>query len=89
MADRVNYAAWASRIGRARSLDEVGERVAAIRPRAQTNGDLGDKPSGPVSFASESDAITCAYTESCVKCTSDRSNRYLLANIGRKQRLNG
>lgn len=34
MADRVNYAAWASRIGRARSLDEVGERVAAIRPRA-------------------------------------------------------
>ena len=89
VADRVDCAAWAPRIGRARRLDEVGERIVTIRPSAKTDGDLGDKAPGPISLAGESNALSSARTESCVKGALDRGNCYLLSDIGSKQRLNG
>jgi len=89
VADWVDCTAWTSRIGRARRLDEVGECIFAIRSNAQTDGDLGDKPPGPISLAGESNAISSAYPESFVEGTSDRGDGYLSADLGRKQRLNG
>jgi hypothetical protein len=82
----VNSAAWASRIGRVGCLDEIGERGAAIWPSDQADSDLDDKPSRPISFASGSNAIASAPTESCVEGASHRCNRCWLPRMSRSSR---
>ena len=56
--DRINYATGASRIGRGGCLDEVSELIAVPWLSDQTDGDLGNKPAGPVPFARKSNAIS-------------------------------
>ena len=63
VAGGVNDTAWTPRVSRTGCSDEVGKWDSAVRSSAQTYGYLGDQQSGPVSLASEANAVTGARSE--------------------------